>query len=768
MIKDYYNRYDPKKSYKELLFIAGRGLQSAELNELQSYIREDIGEIASALLKDGSILEGGEIRYNDQTKQVTLSQTKILHKKVYVAKADETTLQIEEKGKETIGIAVEEKIITELEDPDLRDPAVGYENYSQPGALRKQIKARWAKATQVKPEETFYPIYEFIDGVLITPTKTPPEITGAIQLLARYDYGANGSYVVEGLTVTYEETDPQTQEIILLVSEGIAHVEGIEVNLQYSRRLKLTPPLDTKQVMAEPVTFSKDGNYYLRNTPIAKINRIIGVRQETVTITHGNYSGAKDKLPKTPVVDVVEIRQGEKVFEEGKDYIISGDYIDWSLNGEEPAPASSYTVVYKYQDSNIQGKISSDRKSIYVEGLAKDTIFYVDYEYYLPRVDRIVLTREGEIKILKGTASENPSAPDIVDGLSLAKVELFYQQPPKIHQDYYRAFKMSDIQMLFNKIQDIEYNLAKLSLIENARSQDPTTTKKNIFVDPFYDDDLRDAGYNQNAIIQNQTLSPAINWKTYKLKEGEDIQLPYETKTYIKQDSYTKERQINRFTWNDAPPAVAKATPKRYRWINKEVVRTLNGGINNFTQTTETVITTPVEVPQVQIQVEGHKFNAGETVEIHFDSKLVKLTTADNEGYIKDTFIVPKVTKSGNKQIQLIGKESKARATTIVSFIPIQRTITIFRRTIWNDPIAQTFTPQEDIIPESVELYFTQAPEEFVDVFICETQVGLPDRKSVLTSARLYKEQIKTNDWTRFTFDTPVRLTAGREYAIVL
>jgi len=240
-LQNYYNRYDPNKHYKELLFIAGRGLQSAELNELQAYIREDLGEIASALIKDGGILSGGGFQYDQNSKQVTLEETKILHKKVYVATAPSAVLQLTGKGRETVGIAVKEKIITELEDPTLRDPAAGFENYNQPGALRKQILARWTTANSVDSDELFYPIYEFIDGVPVTQQKQPPELSGPIQLLARYDYSANGSYVVNGMVVSYDHTDPSTGEIVLNVSEGLAHVEGYEVRFDYARKVRLSP-----------------------------------------------------------------------------------------------------------------------------------------------------------------------------------------------------------------------------------------------------------------------------------------------------------------------------------------------------------------------------------------------------------------------------------------------------------------------------------------------------------------------------------------------
>ncbi|HID22770.1 MAG TPA: DUF4815 domain-containing protein, partial [Planctomycetaceae bacterium] len=338
----------------------------------------------------------------------------------------------------------------------------------------------------------------------------------------------------------------------------------------------------------------------------ARVTRLIGVREESVQITHGNYSGAKDRLPRTPVVEVLEVRQGTTVFTEGTDYVVVGDEIDWSLSGAEPAPGSAYTVVYRYQ-ADIEASVSEDRSRIYVSGLAEGTTFYVDYEYYLPRVDRIVLTREGDLKVLKGAPSEIPLPPEVTGGLSLARIRVEYARTPEIVPDFFRAFRMSDIQELFRRVRDIEYNLARLSLMEDARAQDPTTTKRGIFVDPFYDDDLRDAGYEQTAVISGGLLQPAVVYDVREIRRGAPVTLPFNPRLAISQEVGTRTRKVNRLTWHEPPPGKLSVSPQSFRFVVRETV-TNQGTGTTFTSSTQIVtISEPVPVPSVTLSYEAEK-----------------------------------------------------------------------------------------------------------------------------------------------------------------
>jgi len=54
----YYNRFDAADRYDELLFRAGKGLQSAELNEVQSTLVDRLKRIADSGSKANAIGTG--------------------------------------------------------------------------------------------------------------------------------------------------------------------------------------------------------------------------------------------------------------------------------------------------------------------------------------------------------------------------------------------------------------------------------------------------------------------------------------------------------------------------------------------------------------------------------------------------------------------------------------------------------------------------------------------------------------------------------------
>src|SRR5699024_1778092 len=90
-------------------------------------------------------------------------------------------------------------------------------------------------------------------------------------------------------------------------------------------------------------------------------NEITQVRitaQKQATMVHGTFAGVQDPLPDTSVIEIVAVNQGGTwngtAFVGGTTYVKDTDYkltsgkVDWSLPGNEPAPGSTYSVVYRH------------------------------------------------------------------------------------------------------------------------------------------------------------------------------------------------------------------------------------------------------------------------------------------------------------------------------------------------------------------------------------------------------------------------------------
>ena len=196
----YYNRFDEAKEYEKHLFIAGRGLQSAELNEVQAHAASRLRGIADVLFKDGDIIRDASCQLNPGTG-VASCQSGAIYIRGAVRGVPPATMTIPIVGVVAIGIRLTESIATALEDPALRDPATGTRNYDEPGAERLVVHASWGWDGDGAGGE-FFPVYSATNGILDA-KEPPPNLDSINQALARYDRdSAGGSYVVRGLQVT--------------------------------------------------------------------------------------------------------------------------------------------------------------------------------------------------------------------------------------------------------------------------------------------------------------------------------------------------------------------------------------------------------------------------------------------------------------------------------------------------------------------------------------------------------------------------------------
>ena len=299
MLERYYNLFDPAKRYSELLFRAGDGLQSRELNEIQTTLKHQLKSVADALLKDGDIVQGCFMSVDPQTGTVFMSEGR-----VYLAGAvrdvASSTFTIPTSGIVAIGVRLATSVVTELEDPALREPAVGTRNYQEPGAGRIQETASWG---WVGPDNSsdggtaqFYPVYTVENAILQNKTR-PPVFDGVTQMLARYDYDANGHYIVSGLGAKFVERD---NEHVFLVSSGLANVRGYKVEREQDQRLRLAIDPDLETVTAEPHVFSPGGDgkmvITLNRSPLSQVVRITATTEKTANVITAKAKGHLRKI----------------------------------------------------------------------------------------------------------------------------------------------------------------------------------------------------------------------------------------------------------------------------------------------------------------------------------------------------------------------------------------------------------------------------------------------------------------------------------------
>ena len=183
--------------------------------------------------------------------------------------------------------------------------------------------------------------------------------------------------------------------------------------------------------------------------------------------------------------------------------------------------------------------------------MAPNEDFISDFDYYLPRKDRIVITSQGQFRAIKGVPNlvpQTPAAPS--DGMTIGVVNVNpYPSLPqeiankvntatspngrndlsiKVDPVRIRRFTMKDIQGLEQRIDNLEY-YTSLSLLESdtknlflADASGTDRFKNGIVVDQFVDfssSDFYNEGYKVAIDKQNKELRPS-----FKLDE---VQLSY-------------------------------------------------------------------------------------------------------------------------------------------------------------------------------------------------------------------------------------------------
>ena len=245
----------------------------------------------------------------------------------------------------------------------------------------------------------------------------------------------------------------------------------------------------------------------------------------------------------------------------------------------------------------------------------------IKHSYYLPRIDKLVLNKDGEFKILLGNPSLSPKEPNnIEDSMPIAVIELpaylYNPRDAKIRLIDNKRFTMRDIGSIENRVSNLE-RTTTLSFLEldtkTLQIQDTdglSRFKNGFFVDPFKNFDLMDAenvdlrcaidSENSELITNVDSFSikpqlvPAENVDISTLdftnsnfnlvdtnvkKTGDLITLNYSEVEWITQPIATRVENVNPFNIVEYAGNL-KLNPSSDSWT-REVI--LNNGATRFT-----------------------------------------------------------------------------------------------------------------------------------------------------------------------------------------
>lgn len=187
----------------------------------------------------------------------------------------------------------------------------------------------------------------------------------------------------------------------------------------------------------------------------------------------------------------------------------------------------------------------------------------------------------------------------------------------------------------------------------------------------------------------------------------------------------------------------------------------------------------------VNFTLEG--FGAGEQLKtVNFGGVNVAFTgskVASSAGTVTGSFTVPANMPAGSKQVEFRGAQSVAYATFVgqgtLSVKTLRKVQNVYKhtvntttvtttRTISSDPLAQTFTVENDTMLAGVDLWFRVRGTTNAQVQIREVENGVPT--SVVLAEALVRpgSQVVNGGHTRCLFDYPLPLESGVEYAIVI
>jgi len=260
-------------------------------------------------------------------------------------------------------------------------------------------------------------------------------------------------------------------------------------------------------------TTGQKGTFYNCGTINRKPSSLESSKQLKIYFSNGYYQSSDDG-DITTVNSYTSFDYGKEI--KTVDGIQNSDIIDI-----RPV-VSSYTVSENSRSPlEFYGRTFNSSGNSAANILASDESIVTNYSFYLGRIDRIYLTKDGKFQVKYGTPSEKLEKPvSVDDALEIATITL----PPYLYDTSqasiqfleHKRYRMVDIKQLENRIKNLEYYTA-LSLLETntANLFVPDADGLNRFKSGFFVDNFTSllaqedsVEYKNSLDISNKELRP--------------------------------------------------------------------------------------------------------------------------------------------------------------------------------------------------------------------------------------------------------------------
>lgn len=238
------------------------------------------------------------------------------------------------------------------------------------------------------------------------------------------------------------------------------------------------------------------------------------------------------------------------------------------------------------------------------------TLIVTDFEYYLGRIDKLILTKDRKLTLIQGVSAVSPTTPvDMPDamGLYIINIPPYTKSKDEVSITYIenKRYTMRDIGKIEKRVEKLEY-YTSLSLLEKQASDEsipsdvPTIDrfKNGILVDSFAGHsvgDVRHPAYRCAVDYQSRILRPSFatnsvefnyHYGTNVIQNGDIITLDYNLELLTQQplsSTWVNVNPYSVFLWD----GVVKLNPATDTWTDTttkpDVTVNLNGENDVFT-----------------------------------------------------------------------------------------------------------------------------------------------------------------------------------------